>query len=86
MESIDGYVFTTYTVSLIFIRIAGLRTPASDSGSGLRVRSISLPSGMEVFSSPHTASAPAGMFTNVTDLGRNSQKVLPRSCLGSLDG
>ena len=55
---------------------------APNSGFGLRVRSISLPSGTEVFSTPRgytASSAPAGM------LGRDSQKVLPRSCLGSLD-
>ena len=44
--SLISYCTFTYiyiqTVSPIFIIIAGLRTPTSDSGSGRRVRSISL--------------------------------------------
>ena len=79
------YIYTVKTVSPMFIIIAGLRTPASDSGSGLRVWSIRLPSGTEVFNTPRgytASSAPAGMLLRCR-LMAGLPKVLPRSCFGS---
>ena len=81
------YIYIVKTVSLIFFRIARLRSPASDSGSGLRVRSISLPShgGVQYSTGLHVLLRTGRDVTSIADLGRDSQKVLPRSCLGSLD-
>ena len=71
------------------------RTP--NSGSGLRVRSICLPSGTEVLNALPKGGPALGEtiygtmrpprtgrdITNVADLGQDSQKALPRGCLGS---
>ena len=71
----------------MFIRIAGLRTPAS----GLRLRTPSpeyLSSlrhgGVQYSTGLHGLLRTGRDVINVADLGRDSQKVLP-SCLGSLD-
>ena len=52
------------------------------SFSLLFFRSISLPIGTEVFSIIRDYLRTDGDVTNVAGLGRDSQKALPRSCLG----
>ena len=89
------YTYIVKLVNLIFFRIAGLRTPAPDSESGVSIyppaRRCSVPSPRVVL---HPGKPLTGLhvllrtgrdLTSVAHLGRNSQKVLPRSCLGSLD-
>ena len=67
------FIYIVKSVNLIFFRIAGLRTPApSPNQSTLRHGGAQYSTGL------HVLLRTGRDITNVADLGRNSQKALPR--------